>query len=78
MTIFEVRTADDLTALANQRGIDLDWSRPAWALVDLVIRDHEYRTVRSGPPEEVLRIAARRAVREVDPDYRGYTPFGNI
>ena len=76
MTIFGVRDSDDLRRLATAAGVVLDWSQPTWVLVGLV-NDHGL-VVAAGPDEEYLRMASRLAVRNVDPDYRGYTPWGAI
>jgi hypothetical protein len=78
MTIYDAKTSDDLEEMAQERGIRIDWDRPTWAIVDELIRDHEYAAANAGTDEEILRMACRLAVRSCDPDYRGYTPFGDI
>jgi len=78
MTIYDVKNSDDLQRLADERGIDINWTRPPWSIVSTLTEDHEAQDCAPGPDEEVLRMASRIAVRNVDPQYRGYTPFGDI
>ena len=45
-------------------------------LSDCLLRDPV--DCQPGPDEEYIRMASRLAVRNADPSYRGYTPWGDI
>lgn len=78
MTIYQAKTIDDLKSIADEREILINWDSPTWSIVSALTEDHEYDWVKPGNQAEFLRMACRVAVKNCDPNYRGYTPFGDI
>lgn len=74
--LWNITSLDCLIEWANQLGVEAE-DRHAWAILDECM-DRDPIDCNSGPTEEYLRMAARMAVRNADPSYRGYTPFGEI
>ena len=76
MNVYDVKSWEDLCNLRTEAGLETDSSAHTWSLVDDV-KDHGL-SVSPGPDEEYQRMACRLAVRNADPEYHGYTPFGAI
>jgi len=75
-TLWNIKRWDDLEAWARQLGV-VTGGREAWCIVDECL-EKDPIDCKFGPSEEVVGMAARMAVRNADPQYRGYTPFGDI
>jgi hypothetical protein len=70
-----INSMADLLAWADRLGVETE-NRDAWCIVDECMdRDPLDCT---GLRAEYVRMGARMAVRNADPSYRGYTPFGDI
>jgi hypothetical protein len=75
-TLWQIKRWEDLAAWAGQLGV-VTGGREAWCIVDECL-ERDPIDCESGPSEEAVGMAARMAVRNADPQYRGYTPFGDI
>lgn len=75
-TLWAIKSWDDLIAWADRLRVNTG-SRNAWCILgDCLRRDPV--DCQPGPDEEYIRMASRLAVRNADPSYRGYTPWGDI
>ncbi len=75
-TLWGIKGMADLLAWAERLGVETE-NRDAWCIVDDCLRRDPVDCA-SGPSEEYVRMASRLAVRNADPSYRGYTPYGTI
>lgn len=78
MNIYQAKTMDDLKSIADEREILINWDSHTWAIVSTLTKDHECEWVKPGKEAEFLLMACRIAVKNCDPNYKGYTPFGDI
>ncbi len=74
--LWSLKSREELLAWAQEVGIQTG-NQYTWAILEHIL-EADPPKCEPGPDEEWVRIAARLAVRNCDPEYRGYTPWGNI